>query len=320
MQAYNLMTGNGEYETLAVEGVFEKSYGEDITDEFILPTMVDPDLVIRDGDCAIFYNFRADRMRQLVGAFTRDAIPAISDRKRLSNLTILTMTEYDEELPVQALFLPEKIRNPLASVLSEHGLKQFHIAETEKYAHVTYFFNGGREEPHPEEEHYLVPSPKVATYDLQPEMSAEEVAEKVVERLQTHDDAFILVNFANPDMVGHSGILDAAIRAVECVDQCAGKVVEAVRKRGGVVLVTADHGNSEMMMDLLTQQPHTYHTTSPVPFIVLSDQPLFVQPRGVLADIAPTILDLFGIDIPPEFDGLSLLSMGETDSSNSAQY
>jgi 2,3-bisphosphoglycerate-independent phosphoglycerate mutase len=195
--------------------------------------------------------------------------------------------------------------------LSQNGRSQFHAAETEKYAHVTYFFNGGQETPFPGEDRQLVPSPKVATYDLKPEMSACELAEVVINRIHSHDDDFILVNFANPDMVGHTGVLEAAIRAVQTVDECAGRVVTAVNAKGGVALVTADHGNCEMMVDLKTGNPHTYHTTQPVSFLVIGGKEgnnyHWLRPRGILADAAPTVLHLLGIPQPSEMTGRSLL-------------
>jgi 2,3-bisphosphoglycerate-independent phosphoglycerate mutase len=306
-QAYNVMTGNDLFTPVDVLKGLTESYEKDVTDEFIPPMVADGNGFVRDGDCIIFYNFRADRMRQLVRAFAVQGESQFADKKRLDNLSIITLTQYDEDLPVDVIFPPTVLPNPLAQVLSDHQLSQFHIAETEKYAHVTYFFNGGREEPFPLEEHFLIPSPKVATYDLAPEMSADKVTQKVIERLKTNQDNFILINFANPDMVGHSGILEAAMRAVECVDRCAGEVVAAVREKGGTVLVTADHGNAEMMIELITRQPHTYHTTSPVPFIVITDEPMKLRPRGILADIAPTILDLLKISPPADFTGGSLL-------------
>ncbi|MCA9967635.1 MAG: alkaline phosphatase family protein, partial [Anaerolineales bacterium] len=249
---------------------------------------------------------RADRMRQLVAAFTTpdfDGFATIA----ASDLTLLTMTNYDDSFPVQVIFPDVELVNPLAQVLSDAGLKQFHAAETEKYAHVTYFFNGGAEPPVPGEERHLQPSPKVATYDLQPEMSAYELAAAVVQRIATHDDDFILVNFANPDMVGHTGVLSAAIKAVEAVDECAERLVQAIVAKGGVALVTADHGNCEIMVDLQTGHPHTYHTTQPVSFFAISRDYLHLRPRGILADVAPTVLALLGVAQPLEMTGRSLV-------------
>ena len=304
--AYNTMIGNVSVQFQKATDVLTKSYNNGISDEFVVPVLINADGVVRENDSVIFFNFRADRMRQLVRAFSVKEVPQFPDKNTIKNLTVITMTQYEEDLPVKVLFPKDDIHNPLARVLSDHGLKQFHIAETEKYAHVTYFFNGGHEDLVPGEEDFLVPSPKVATYDLMPEMSARKIADKVIERLGTHNDSFILINFANPDMVGHSGNLDAAIKAVECVDQCAGTVVDAVHKKGGVVLIIADHGNAELMVDVVNNQPHTYHTTSPVPFIFITDDPVMLRPRGILADVAPTILQILDISPPEEFTGESL--------------
>jgi len=289
-----------------------QAYEAGETDEFITPTVVvgnDDQLLIAPGDTVICFNFRADRMRQLVRLLINAELDGYSLANAVSDLHVLTMTEYEEGLPVAGLiFAPQTIDNPLAQVLSRHGLRQFHAAETEKYAHVTYFFNGGEEQQFDGEERLLVPSPKVATYDLQPEMSAYELAEKVAQRIAEQDDDFILVNFANPDMVGHTGDLAAATRAVEATDECAGKLVDAVRQKGGVVLVTADHGNAERMIDEVSGGPHTYHTTSPVSLFVMADGYVGVRPRGILADVAPTVLDLLGVPQPAEMTGRSLLT------------
>lgn len=300
----------GEGKTaVSAAAAIAQAYAEGLTDEFILPTAVDcgdHDVTVADGDCLIFYNFRADRMRQLVAAF---ALPAFDgfDRTNFSNLKMLTMTNYEDSFPVQVIFPELEIANPLAQVLSDAGKTQFHAAETEKYAHVTYFFNGGDETAVSGETRYLQPSPKVATYDLQPEMSAYELTAAVEKRIQSHDDDFILVNFANPDMVGHTGVLEAATKAVEVVDDCAGQLVKAIVAKGGVALVTADHGNCEIMVDLKTNNPHTYHTTQPVSFFAISQDYLRLRPRGILADVAPTILDLLGVPQPAEMTGESLI-------------
>lgn len=284
------------------------SYAQNVTDEFIVPVIVETerDTRIRPGDCVLFYNFRADRMRQIVRAFAFpdfDGFP----RAYIPDLRLVTMTAYEADFPVDVIFPDEGITNPLAEVLSKSGCRQIHAAETEKYAHVTYFFNGGLETPFPGEDRILIPSPKVATYDLQPEMSAYELTAAIEARIRAHDDDFILVNFANPDMVGHTGVLEAAIKAVETVDECAGRLVAAINAKGGVAIVTADHGNCERMVDEKTGVPHTYHTTSPVSLFVIGDQYFMLRPRGILADVAPTVLDLMGIPQPPEMTGLSLI-------------
>ncbi|HEX6386849.1 MAG TPA: 2,3-bisphosphoglycerate-independent phosphoglycerate mutase, partial [Anaerolineae bacterium] len=311
--AYEVIANHVGYEgrtaATASEAIAE-SYAEGVTDEFIKPVAVDVggrNVRVERGDCLIFYNFRADRMRQIVRSF---ALPDFDgfEREFIEELTIVTMTNYEAVLPVEAIFADIEISNPLAEVLSKRGCRQFHAAETEKYAHVTYFFNGGLETPLEGEDRHLEPSPQVATYDLQPEMSAYPLTEVILNRIQNFDDDFILVNYANPDMVGHTGVLEAAIKAVEAVDECAGRLVEAVVARGGVALVTADHGNCERMIDLETGNPHTYHTTQPVSFFIIGDEYFNPRPRGILADVAPTILDLLGFEQPTEMTGQSLIS------------
>jgi len=306
-KAYETMTGDGEFTDLSASDVLTQSYENDVTDEFVLPLAFDEAASVKEGDSILFFNFRADRMRQIVRLFAGLDTPEYSQKKALEDVSVITMTQYAKDLPTKILFPPDVVNNTLAQVLSENGLKQFHIAETEKYAHVTYFFNGGSEKPFEGEDRLMIPSPKVATYDLQPEMSAREVANAVIGRLNTVDDDFVLVNFANPDMVGHTGDIAAAKKAVECVDQCAGDVVDAILKKGGVALITADHGNSEQMVELTTGEPHTYHTTNPVNFLVISDAYVALGPRGKLADVAPTILQLLDLPKPDSMTGKSLI-------------
>ena len=316
--AYNAMV-HGEGLTAPTAGAaIAQSYAAGTTDEFILPTIIEQDDAIthsiRAGDSVICFNFRADRMRQMVRLLTNSLddmeIDSTLRPEPLDPLYVYTMTEYEEGLPVEVIFEKQKIVNPLPEVLEKQGKRQFHAAETEKYAHVTYFFNGGNEEQFPGEERLLVQSPKVATYDLQPEMSAHELADKVVARIKSGIDDFILVNFANPDMVGHTGDLQAAIKAVETVDVCANRLVQAIVAQGGVALVTADHGNAERMIDEVTGTPHTYHTTSPVSLLAVGngDEYIGLRPRGILADVAPTLLALMGIPQPAEMTGRSLLT------------
>ena len=294
----------------SVKEALQASYDEGVTDEFILPVAIDVgnrDVVVEPGDCLVFYNFRADRMRQIVRSFMFPGFDGF-EREFIEDVNIITMTQYEDEFTAPVIFPDQEITNPLAEVLSDLGLRQFHSAETEKYAHVTYFFNGGREEMFVGEERYLEPSPKVATYDLQPEMSAYPLTEALLKRITEQDDDFILVNYANPDMVGHTGDLDAAIKAVETVDECAGKLVAAINAKGGVAIVTADHGNCERMIDHKTGNPHTYHTTQPVSlFVIGADGYVNLRPRGKLADVSPTGLDLMGIPKPDEMTGESLL-------------
>ncbi len=284
------------------------AYDDGTTDEFILPVAIETeqDVTVNSGDCLLFYNFRADRMRQIVTPFLFPEFDGFA-RDFVEDLHVVTMTHYEDSFDVDVLFPDQEIVNTLAEVLSKNGRKQFHSAETEKYAHVTYFFNGGIEKQYAGEERHLEPSPKVATYDLQPEMSAYKLADAVLKRIEEHDDDFILVNFANPDMVGHTGVLEAAIKAVETVDECASRLVDAIVGRGGVALVTADHGNCEIMVDEKTKSAHTYHTTQPVSFFAISDEYIRLIPRGKLADVAPTVLDLLGIDQPEEMTGRSLI-------------
>ncbi|MCA9978521.1 MAG: 2,3-bisphosphoglycerate-independent phosphoglycerate mutase, partial [Anaerolineales bacterium] len=310
---YDVIASHQGFEGRTAEtarAAIEASHADGVTDEFVKPVAIDcgdKDVTIRPGDSVIFYNFRADRMRQPVTIFTDRAFAGF-DREFIEDLFIVTMTNYDDAYPVHVAFPEQAITNTLAEVLCKHGLQQFHAAETEKYAHVTYFFNGGVETMYEGEARHLEPSPKVPTYDLQPEMSARRLTDAVVQRIAEHDDDFILVNFANPDMVGHTGVLEAAIKAVEAVDECAGRLVEAIVAKGGIACVTADHGNCDRMIDLYTGNPHTYHTTQPVAFFVIGyDGYLNMRPRGALADVSPTVLELMGVPQPPEMTGKSLL-------------
>jgi 2,3-bisphosphoglycerate-independent phosphoglycerate mutase len=307
-QAYKAIVDRVGVEAETAQQAIEQSYAQDVTDEFILPTVVHThrNTRVEEGDTLIFYNFRADRMRQIVRAFVDSDFQGFA-RDQIDNLRVVTFTSYEDGLPADVVFPEENVVNPLAEVLSSAGCTQFHAAETEKYAHVTYFFNGGREGVFDGEERHLEPSPQVATYDLQPEMSARPLTDAVLARLQSHDDAFILVNYANPDMVGHTGVLEAAIAACEAVDDCAGTLVDAIVAKGGVALVTADHGNAERMIDEETGGPHTYHTTNPVSFFIVGDGYFAPRPRGILADVAPTVLELLGISQPEEMTGRSIL-------------
>lgn len=309
-KAYNAMVKReGEQQAATAREAIQQSYNSNVTDEFIVPTVVgdDASLAIQPGDAVIFYNFRADRMRQIVQACVLDDFEGASHFEHIDDLDAVTFTEYMEGLPVTVLFPVENPANTLAEWLSKHDRKQYHSAETEKYPHVTFFFNGRIEEPWPGEDRKIVPSPKVATYDLQPEMSAPELTAATLERLDSHDDDFMLINFANPDMVGHTGSLEAAIKAVETVDACANQLVEKVLEKGGVAIVTADHGNCERMIDLATGDPHTYHTVGPVSLFVIGEGYYELHNYGILADVAPTVLDLIGLEKPPEMTGQSLI-------------
>jgi 2,3-bisphosphoglycerate-independent phosphoglycerate mutase len=308
-----VVLGRGRQARDPVEAI-EASYAEEVGDEFVKPVVITdpsgrPKGPVQDNDAIIFFNFRADRARQMSRALTEPGFDGFEREgggpKGLKMVTF--MKYYDEQKLEYAFELPEPT-NGLAETISKAGLKQFHTAETEKYAHVTYFFNGGREEPFEGEDRILIPSPKVATYDLQPEMSASGVAEAVVKALKSDEYRFTLVNFANPDMVGHTGFLDKAIRAVETVDECVRQVVEATVSMGGAALVTADHGNSDQMLDYDTGKPHTAHTTNLVPFIYVAGQkPNWRFANGILGNVAPTILELMGLTTPPEMTCGSLI-------------
>ncbi|NLA67997.1 MAG: 2,3-bisphosphoglycerate-independent phosphoglycerate mutase [Gammaproteobacteria bacterium] len=286
----------------------DAAYARGETDEFVAPTVIDGAASMADGDAVVFMNFRADRARQLTAAFAGPGFDGFQARRpALARFTCLT--EYDASIPVPLAFPPDDLRNTLGEVLGANGLAQLRIAETEKYAHVTFFFNGGREAPFPGEERILVPSPKVATYDLQPEMSCPEVTEKLVAAIASGRFDAVVCNFANPDMVGHTGDLQAAIRAVEAVDRALGEVAAAVAAQGGELLVTADHGNVEMMRDPVTGEPHTSHTVGPVDLIYVgAREGARLRQGGALRDLAPTLLDLLGVPKPAEMTGSSLLA------------
>jgi 2,3-bisphosphoglycerate-independent phosphoglycerate mutase len=263
----------------------------------------------------IYFNFRSDRGRELTKAFTLPELPSQAEGKfergpRLDDLVFVTMTEYESGLPVEVAFPADNVTEPLAKLLADRGLRQFHTAETEKYAHVTFFFNGGRETPYPGEDRLLVPSPKVATYDLKPEMSAVELTDEAVRRIQSGVYDVIIMNYANADMVGHTGSLEATIKAVETVDAGVGRVVEALLAQGGAALITADHGNAEQLVEYDTGKPLTSHTTNPVPFYFVVPQwpDATLRGDGILADVAPTMLQLLGIAQPADMTGHSLIS------------
>jgi 2,3-bisphosphoglycerate-independent phosphoglycerate mutase len=301
------------------ESYKEKNYDEEFKPTVIVDKNNRPIAKVSDNDAVIFFNFRPDRARQLTKAFVLEDFEYFKRRRKIENLFFVTLTEYEANLPVKVAFPPEKIENPLAKILSDLNLKQFHIAETEKYAHVTYFFNGGREKPFPNEDRVLIPSPKVTSYDQKPEMSAYEVTNKTIEAIEKNIYDFVIVNFANPDMVGHTGNLEAGKKAVEVVDECLGKILFSLLKINGCAIVTADHGNIEEMINLRTGEIDKEHSTNPVPFIIVSKEfelknPLtevpdlsLTTPIGVLADVSPTILKLMGIPKPKEMTGVSLI-------------
>lgn len=314
-----IVYGEGESAPTALAAV-ERSYAQGVVDEFVKPTVVvsaeeqksgsAEGQSVRDGDSCIFFNFRPDRARQLTRAFIDKAFDAFDRGPRPPEVFFVTMTEYDATFAAPIVFQPVEISHTLSKVLSEHGLKQLHIAETEKYAHVTFFFNGGVEAPEPGEERILVPSPKVDTYDLKPEMSAFEVTRRVVEAIRARAYDVIIINYANADMVGHTAVFNAAIRAIEVVDECVGRVFEEVSAAGGVTIVTADHGNADQEIDCETGRPFTAHTTNPVPFILAMANGFTLRGGGVLADIAPTILDILHAPQPAEMTGRTLIERG----------
>ena len=311
---YDAMVSGLGRRAKSAEEAIQTSYKNDVSDEFVIPVVLvddsgSPVATVNDKDAIVFFNFRSDRARQLTRALTEPQFDGFERAGgQLKGLKMATfMQYYDQQVPAYAFEVPEPT-NGLSEIISRAGKKQFHSAETEKYAHVTYFFNGGREIPFEGEDRVLVPSPKVATYDLQPEMSAYGVAEQVVQAIKTGQYEFVLVNFANPDMVGHTGFLDKAIIAVETVDECVRRVVEATVKMGGAALVTADHGNSDQMLDYDTGKPHTAHTTNLVPFIYVAEQkPAWRLANGILGDVAPTILELLEIEQPPVMTRGSLI-------------
>ncbi|NMA57150.1 2,3-bisphosphoglycerate-independent phosphoglycerate mutase [Clostridium cochlearium] len=310
--AYNaLVYGTGELSNSPVEAI-EKSYNDNTTDEFVLPTVIlkdgKPTATIRDKDSIIFFNFRPDRARQITRALNDREFDGF-ERKTL-NLNFITMTQYDKTIEnVKIAYKPQSYKNTLGEYVSSLGLNQLRIAETEKYAHVTFFFNGGVEAPNKGEDRVLIPSPKVATYDLKPEMSAFEVKDEVIKRIESDKYDMIILNFANPDMVGHTGVFEAAKTAIEVVDKCLGEISDKILQKEGTIFITADHGNSEQMIDYSTGKPMTAHTTNEVPFVYVSKNAKNkkLKSNGILADIAPTMLTEMGIKIPEEMTGKNLI-------------
>lgn len=311
-RAYNALTrGEGGTAVSAAAGI-QASYDAEVNDEFVEPFVVvedgKPVATVKDNDSVIFFNFRPDRAREITRAFCDDDFKGFGRDRRL-NLTYVCFTDYDDTIANKLVaFKKEAIVNTFGQFLADHDMTQARIAETEKYAHVTFFFNGGVEEPNKGEDRILVPSPKVATYDLQPEMSAPAVCDKLVEAIKSGKYDVVIINFANPDMVGHTGIEDAAIKAIETVDACVGRAVDAVREMDGVLFICADHGNAEQLVDYETGTPFTAHTTNPVPFILVNADPSYkLREGGCLADIAPTLIELMGMEQPKEMTGKSLL-------------
>ncbi len=309
----SLVYGEGEKATDAVQAMAD-SYAKDVTDEFVLPTIITdeagkPLSLVKPNDSVIFFNFRPDRAREITRAFCDKEFKGFERKDGFLPLTYVCFTDYDETIENKYVaFKKEGIRNTFGEYLAANGKTQLRLAETEKYAHVTFFFNGGVEEPNKDEDRILVKSPAVATYDLQPEMSAPEVCKDLVEAITSDKYDVIIINFANPDMVGHTGVIPAAVKGVETVDECVGKAVEAIKQVDGVLFICADHGNAEKMIDYETGKPHTAHTTNPVPFILFNyDSAYTLREGGCLADIAPTLLQVMGLPQPKEMTGTSLL-------------
>ena len=304
-----MVNGIGEKSASPITAI-ESSYQKEIFDEFVEPTVIcngdKPVATISKNDSVIFFNFRPDRAREITRTLVDTNFEDFETKKDL-NLFFVCMTQYDETMPnVKVAFKPTTLVNTFGEYISDKGMTQLRIAETEKYAHVTFFFNGGNEKQYKGEDRILVPSPKVETYDMQPEMSAPEVTEKVLDAINSRKYDVIILNYANPDMVGHTGNLDAAIKAIEEIDKDVGKVVEAIRANEGVLLITADHGNSEQMVDYTTGEPQTSHTTNPVPLILVGMETAKLK-SGKLADLAPTMLDIMGLEKPAEMTGESII-------------
>jgi 2,3-bisphosphoglycerate-independent phosphoglycerate mutase len=311
--AYDAMTQDGTGDGRSALDVLQASYDAGKTDEFVLPTRIAPG-ALEAGDGAIFFNFRPDRARQLTQAFVDPKFNSF-ERQQIRPLSFATFTQYDPHFPVLVAFEPQNLNNILGEVISQHGLRQLRTAETEKYAHVTYFFNGGLEEPFPGEDRELVPSPMVLTYDSAPAMSAEAVTDVAVAGIEKKVYSLVVINYANPDMVGHTGQMDATVTALEVVDKCLGRLLENVNRAGGTAIIIADHGNAELMWDE-QGNPWTAHTTNPVPFILVEGEGLKIPGHGTdvalredgrLADIAPTILDILKLAQPPEMTGRSMI-------------
>ena len=310
-KAYDaLVNGVGEKANSAISAI-EESYQKEVFDEFVEPTVItnkngEPVAKIEDGDSVIFFNFRPDRAREITRSIVDKNFDGFETKKM--DTYFVCMTPYDETMPnVEVAYKKEEIKNTFGEYISSKGLKQLRIAETEKYAHVTFFFNGGEEKQYEGEDRILVPSPKVETYDLKPEMSAYEVTDKVVEAIKSEKYDSIILNYANPDMVGHTGNIEAAIKALEAIDECVSRVVKAINEVGGILLITADHGNSEQMIDYKTGEPYTEHTTNPVPLAIVGIPNNKKIKEGRLADLAPTMLDLMGLEKPNEMTGESLI-------------
>ena len=309
-QGYNLITqAAAEYHFDTAEQALAAAYERDENDEFVKATTVGEKVTLADNDALIFMNYRADRARQLTRAFSESDFDGFERNVTPALSAMVTLTQYAADIDVPAAFEPLKHKNVLGDYLQQLNKTQLRIAETEKYAHVTFFFNGGVEQPFQGEERKLIPSPQVATYDLQPEMNAPLMADELVSAIESQSFDVIIGNFANPDMVGHTGKFDATVKAIEAIDTCLGRIIAALDKVNGEILITADHGNAEKMADDETGQAHTAHTSGPVPFIYYGRDAEVVVNDGVLADVAPTLLSIMGLEIPPEMTGRPIMAL-----------
>ena len=307
IKAYDAMTVSEGETADSAEAAVDNAYARDENDEFVLPTVVLPAVAIEDNDAMVMYNFRPDRAREITRCFVDDEFDGFERKKKINNLKYVCMTQYDATMPnVEIAYPPETMKNTLGEYLSGLGMKQLRIAETEKYAHVTFFFNGGVEAPNPDEDRILINSPKVATYDLQPEMSAYLVTDKVIEEIEKDKYDVIILNFANADMVGHTGVMEAAVKAIEALNDCVPKIVDAVLAKDGQILLTADHGNADEMAD---EEGNivTAHSLNEVPLVHIANNPKKLKDGGRLSDLAPTLLDLMDIPVPEEMTGTSLI-------------
>jgi len=307
--AYNLITeGRGEFGAQTAADGLAAAYERGESDEFVKATTIGAPVRVEDGDAVIFMNFRADRARELSRAFVEPGFSGFARQRELKLAGYVMLTQYAADIPAPCAYPPATLENVLGEYLAKQGKTQLRIAETEKYAHVTFFFSGGREEPFEGEERILIPSPQVATYDLQPQMSAPEVTDRIVEAIEQQRYDVIIVNYANGDMVGHTGVFDAAVAAVECLDSCIDRISTALAKVGGEALITADHGNVEQMSDEHTGQAHTAHTCEPVPFVYVGPRQVELRDGGILSDVAPTLLTLLGLPQPTEMTGRSIIT------------
>ncbi len=309
IKGYDLVTGaEAEFTAPDANSALQMAYDRGETDEFVKATRIGEAVPIQDGDSIVFMNFRADRARELTRAFVEPKFKEFPRKATPKLAAFVTLTQYHEEFKVPVAFMPEELRNILGECIADMDMRQLRLAETEKYAHVTFFFNGGREEPFPGEDRVLIPSPKVATYDLQPEMSAPLLTKVLIEAIGSGNYELIICNFANADMVGHTGDFDAAVLAIEAIDESLGKIVQALKAVGGELLLTADHGNAEQMRDPITKQPHTAHSNNPVPLIYIGREGQ-LSGDGALCDIAPTLMYMLGLEQPAEMTGRSLLKL-----------